>query len=415
MNQRFNPPGRRRKAASKPPSHARLWWLIHQWSGLKLSLILTFIMFTGSLAVLSHELDWLLQPSLRVNPASVDGPIAWDLIVANAYRYPGTAQALNVTAPVASAFAARVMVERTDGTIAMLNAHPSSGVIQGHSSSHSAARILRQMHRHLYLPKWLGVPIVSAFSLSLLASLISSLVVYKKWWRGFFKPLRRRSARSWWGDFHRLAGLWSAWFLILIIVTGSWYLAESLGLRAEPTPTATVDAQTASLADPTDIADSLAAAKQAFPDLIIRHIKLPSADHPILILHGDYKAILVRPRANSIAVDHRTGAILLTTDGRQLGLHQRISEMADPLHFGTFGGYWTKLIWFVGGLTLTALALSGAAIHTLRLNRSRERPITIGQPLAGLWSGMGWLRWPAAALITAAFLLLALSIFSAST
>ena len=46
---------------------------MHQWVGLKLSLFLTFILFTGTLAVVSHEIDWLLQPSLRVAPTSVEG------------------------------------------------------------------------------------------------------------------------------------------------------------------------------------------------------------------------------------------------------------------------------------------------------------------------------------------------------
>ena len=56
---------------AKPrPKAARIWWVVHQWTGLKLSLFMTFILFTGTLAVLSAEIDWVLQPSLRVAPSS---------------------------------------------------------------------------------------------------------------------------------------------------------------------------------------------------------------------------------------------------------------------------------------------------------------------------------------------------------
>ena len=43
---------------AKPrPKAARIWWVVHQWTGLKLSLFMTFILFTGTLAVLSAEID----------------------------------------------------------------------------------------------------------------------------------------------------------------------------------------------------------------------------------------------------------------------------------------------------------------------------------------------------------------------
>ena len=117
------------------------------------------------------------------------------------------------------------------GSLAFLHAHPTTGEIQGEGPWVGAARILRNMHRHLNLPVWLGVPIVPSLAFLLLVSLVSSFVVYKKWWRGFAKPLRKRDARTWWGDFHRLAGVWSLWFVALIVLTSVWYFAESLGAR----------------------------------------------------------------------------------------------------------------------------------------------------------------------------------------
>lgn len=396
-------------ARVKPaPKAARTWWAVHQWVGLKLSLFLTFVLFTGTLAVMSHEIDWLLQPSLRVAPSSVEGPVAWSRIAENAAAYPGASKATAIEAPTASAFAAKVTIERADGSLGFLHAHPTTGAIQGEGPWVGAQRVLRNMHRHLNLPVKYGVPIVSSLALLLLVSLVTSFVVYKKWWRGFTKPLRRRDARTWWGDFHRLAGVWSLWFVALIALTSIWYFAESLGLDAPPPPRVESGASAAAPSQPIDLSASFDAARAAYPDLQIQRVILPNDDNPLLQLHGDYEAVLVRPRANAVWVDTRSAEVLLTTDGRDMSLHQRIGEMADPLHFGYFGGYWTKIPWFLFGLAMTGLSLSGAAIYSLRIAREREQTIRISRGFSGMWHGMSRWRWLSVALTAIAVLLLPL-------
>lgn len=398
---------------SKPaaPKRARSWWVVHQWVGLKLSLFLTFVLFTGTLAVVSQEIDWVLQPSLRVAPSSIEGPVDWVAITRNAARHEATGKVLAIEAPVASAFAARVRVERADGSLIFLHAHPTTGEIQGVGPWVGAARILRNMHRHLNLPVWLGVPIVTSLAFLLLVSLVSSFVVYKKWWRGFTKPLRKRDARTWWGDFHRLAGVWSLWFVALIVLTSIWYLAESLGLDAPRAPrveaAANTDAAEGPLREVADLSAALAAANVAYPGLRIQQVLFPREASPYLELHGDHEALLVRPRANAVWIDPASSQVLLTTDGRDMGLHQRIGEMADPLHFGNFGGYWTKVPWFLFGLAMTGLAVSGAAIYSLRIARERQAKIRVSHSFSGMWRGMGHWRWLSLTLIVVGLTLLA--------
>lgn len=389
---------------------ARLWWTVHQWVGLKLSLFLTFILFTGTLAVVSAEIDWLLQPSLRVSPVAADTQINWTAIVRNAARYPGVARVQGMEAPTASAFAVKVTVSDSADKLFYLHAHPVSGEIQGQAPWAGAQRILRNLHRHLNLPTRIGVPIVGFLGFLLFVSLVTSLVVYKKWWRGFTKPLRSRDARTWWGDFHRLLGVWSLWFIALIAITGIWYFAESLGLDAPPLPRV----ETERVAQPEEVPDlgrAFAAARAAYPGLKVQHVLLAGEDSPYLQLHGDYKAVLVRPRSNAIWVDPATAEVLLVTDGRDLNVHQRISEMADPLHFGSFGGYWTKIPWFLFGLALTGLSLSGAAIYSLRIARERGGKPALVQAFFGMWRDNPRWRWISASLIAIGFALMPVLIF----
>ena len=402
MPRNLDPPAGRSGAKKRKTS--RIWWTVHQWVGLKLSLFMAFIMLTGTLAVVSHELDWLLQPSLRVAPASAEGPVAWARIAQNAARHPGVAEVWSLEAPTASAFAVKVTVKSTGGDLFYLHAHPTTGAIQGEGPWVGAQRVLRNMHRHLNMPTKIGVPIVAFLGVLLLISLATSLVVYKKWWRGFTKPLRTRDARTWWGDFHRLSGVWSLWFVALIALTSVWYFVESLGLDAPPPPE--VEADTESEPQAMGLEPAFTAALTAYPGLEVRRVLLPGQLSPVLQIHGDYKATLVRPRANTVWVDPASAEVLLTTDGRDMTVHQRIGEMADPLHFGDFGGYWTKVPWFLFGLLLTGLSLSGAAIYSLRIARERGDEVRLAQVFAGMWRDLPRWRWVSALLILVGFALL---------
>lgn len=400
----------------------RVWWQVHQWVGFKLSLALAFILFTGTLAVLSHEIDWLLQPSLRVAPSSVDGEPRWERIAAAAATYPRTAQILSIDEPTARAFAARVMVEFDDGRLGFLHVHPTTGAVQGEGVWWGAQRVLRNMHRHLNLPTKVGVPLVSALALLMLVSVATSFVVYKGWWRGFFKPVRAAKPRTFWGDLHRLLGAWSLWFLLLISVTGVWYLVESLGGEAPPMPSAELaasnegdEARKASRSAGATLAASLAAVRRADPGLEIEMIVFPGERSGALVFQGQRSAWLVRPRANAAWVDPTSGEVLLRTDARRLNVHQRIGEMADPLHFGTFGGYWTKIPWFLFGLALTFLAVSGCAIYAIRLaDRAKE---SVGWKSGGraAWLGMGGWRWVSMALIVVGLVMLPVAMLGWAT
>lgn len=371
---------------------------MHQWVGLKLSLFLAFILFTGTLAVLSAEIDWLLHPTLRVAPSSVEGPPRWDLIAENSARYPGVATINYIARPTASAFAVRVAFQRADDSRGYLHVHPTTGKVQGEQSFVDAQRVLRNLHRHLNLPVKYGVPIVGSLSILLLISLVTSFVVYRKWWRGFFKPIRWRDVRTAWGDFHRLAGVWSLWFVALIALTGLWYLVEQLGGDAPnlPEPASEI-AALPSAAAASDAAArlsaSLTAARRADPGLVIESVQFPDKESGAFIFQGQRSAWLVRPRANAVWVDAGSARVVMRSEGSDLGVHQRISEMADPLHFGTFAGYWTRIPWFLFGLLMTGLVLSGAAIYSHRIAHSARVAVARNPIVSGIWLGMGGWRW----------------------
>lgn len=367
------------EAASDRPVEGRkvrdlVWFRVHSWVGLKFSVLMTFILFTGTMAVFSSEIDWLLNPEMRAD-ARDDGPVAWGraLDTVNAVL-PGV-QIRSLQRRADPWFALEALVESPWKDLARAWVDPQSGRFQGLTPWKNVQRFFRTTHRHLMLPTKIGIPIVTSLALPLLIALVAGLVVYKRFWRGFFKwPRFNRSTRIWAGDLHRLSGLWSSWLIVVMVVTSLWYLVEVLGGRAPRLPSADPAGSVivSSELSGERLDAMVSRAGEIYPELAIRRILLPERPGKPVVIMGDLSATLVRPRANAVVFDPATGDVIAHYRGEDLGIHTRISEAADPLHFGYFGGLWTKALWFTVGLAMTALSVTGCVVYGKRLARSAQ-------------------------------------------
>lgn len=392
------------------PNEGRsLWWRVHHWAGLKLSIFLAFVMLTGTLAVFAHEIDWLLTPAMRVAPQSAPHA-SWGAQAAAVQAAVPGGEITDLSAPIDPWFAARATVNTGPDEHLYVYVNPYTAEVQGTGGWWNVHRFLRNTHRHLMLPvKW-GLPIVCTTAFLLLASLVTGLVAYKKWWRGFarvpqLRAGRRGEARRFTGDLHRFAGLWSLWFVALMVVTGLWYLIEWGGGEAPPHPRPAEKFAVAEAPVGPALDRMVANARAAYPDLDIKGVRFGDRG---VIFEGQDGTVLVRDRSNAVWTHPETGAVLLKADGGDLNWHQRISEAADPLHFGTWGGLATKVVWFLFGAALTALCVTGVMIYALRLKRAdAERRSPVGRALAG----MGPFAYVAVALVVMS---LALTPFAAA-
>lgn len=210
----------------------------------------------------------------------------------------------------------------------------------------------------------------------MLISLITGLVVYKKFWKGFLKPtLRlRHGARIFWGDFHRLSGIWSIWFIAVISITGIWFLIRAIlgdnhiSISSEPIVPVIAREQVPVSADgsPTpmiSLDQAIATATQKIPGFDISFVSLPSNAYSHLYVGGRgwyplmFQTANINPYTGSLDASHLLG------DRSTL---EFVTESMRPLHTGDFGGIWVKLIWFFFGLVLSMMVLSGLLIWTKR-------------------------------------------------
>ena len=389
-----------------------IWFKVHSYVGFKLSILLSFILITGTLAVFSYELDWATNSAMRVSPESAHR-MDWQRVYQQLYETRSDSAVQSLSAPRDPWFAAEAVHKTSSEKLQRLFFHPVSGEYQGTGRWYNWQRFFRMTHRHLMMPKTLGVSIVGLLGVLLMVSLVTSLVVYKNWWRGFWRIPRRSHRQLFWADMHRLMGVWSLWFMFIIAATGVWYLAENWGLNAtypkRPKATSEPAIAAAILPSPARFSKMLKLTAEHYPDLQIQRVNFPQKSGQAVVFQGDTSAVLVRHRVNAIAFDPVTGAMLSLIRGDDMSPHVRLSEAADPLHFGTFGGLPTRILYFLFGAILSVLAVSGTYLYGIRIAKSNKamRAIVLqkqplqktSQPGANriIWQAatatMGWGKW----------------------
>lgn len=387
----------------------KTWYKWHSLAGIKLSILICFILLTGTFAVISHEIDWLINSNQRVLPSVSASDINWSKVYQTANKQSSTAPIASINAPIDDWFAVEVI--RVDEQQQRYREfyHPLTGQYQGEGRWYNWQRFFRMSHRHLMMPTIYGVTIVGSVGLVMFFSLISGFFLIPQWWKGFFRKPRTNNRKTFWNDCHRLFGLWASWLLLTVCITGMWYLIEVWGGNAS-FPEQTVPA--ANKVEQLLIKTSQAAFEKAinsvftYHDLNIKRIILPSSEEQIIIVQGQNDTLLVRNRANNVIFDGTNGEYLTRRLAHKQSLHVRISEAADPLHFGVFGGIYTKILYFIFGSMLSALAISGTYRYGLRHNNSHRSEFNVVlKTWKASWVGTGVWKWLSLILISIMFIL----------
>ncbi|HEX7010645.1 MAG TPA: PepSY-associated TM helix domain-containing protein [Phycisphaeraceae bacterium] len=214
-------------------SEKRLFQL-HGWLGLNFGLLLFLICFAGTCAVFSHDIDWLIEPALRVEPpaGAERRPPAWDELYRSVAEAHPHASISYLAAPPDEHTAARAMIYYNARDLRWVFIDPYTYEVRGQSTMLNVASFFRIFHKQFYILSsdyWPhGRVFVCVFSFVLLFSAATGLLFYKKWWRSLWRLRFTHGRRVFWSDLHRMAGMWSLLFAVMFSVTGLWYLAAQI-------------------------------------------------------------------------------------------------------------------------------------------------------------------------------------------
>ncbi|OFJ43806.1 peptidase [Pseudomonas koreensis] len=362
-------------------SRSKLWFLVHSWLALPIWFFVLIVCVTGTLAVVSQEIVWLANPQMRASQPSDDAPrLSYDQILAAIKQAEPQTLVQSINRPDESHFALDVEVSYPDGRSSTVYVNPYTGVIQGTAPAFDFKAFTRALHGWWLVPftngySW-GWYLVSLLGVPMLVSLITGLVVYKRFWKGFLRPtLRvRHGARIFWGDFHRLCGIWSIWFIAVISITGIWFLIKAIlfdnqiSISSEPIIPAmsreSVPISAAGTPPPRISLDrAIEIAQQKIPGLEASYVNLPGNAYSHMSVSGRGWYPLMYQTATLNPYNGEMASSRLLSDRSSL---EFVTESMRPLHTGDFGGIWIKLIWFFFGLLLSMMILSGLLIWTKR-------------------------------------------------
>lgn len=363
------------KTASKG-ARTRLWFDWHSWLGVLAGLLLFVVCWSGTFATLAYEIDWLVNPDQRVTPEGQ--PASLEQMYHLVHSSQPEADIVAVIPPLYERFAAVVMT-RQNQQLRYVYVDPYRLEITGSTPFLTVQRYLRNFHRRLFA----GTPgfyLVCLMAFPLLASLVTGLVFYKRWWRHFFTFKLGKNFRALMSNLHKLTGLWSLWFVLVIGITGAWYLWESVRVDAVDGKFSYVDAFPSAVkplpalegeaTERLPFSELLAIVRESRTDLDIGYVYLDRNGYFYAV--GQADDWLVRDRVNKVFVDPFDGNVAYNQSGDDLNSYWYWSNMADPLHFGDFAGLLSKAIWFVFGLILSFLSISGSWLFARRLARNRK-------------------------------------------
>ncbi|NBB85953.1 MAG: hypothetical protein GVY12_07000 [Bacteroidetes bacterium] len=364
---------------------------LHGWIGLNLGLLLFAICFSGSVAVFSHEIDWLVDARHRVD--AQDAPYDWTAMhEAVAESFPdgqnlGVYGPGSAYAPPGSGGAAVSYVALPNGQTRKVYLNPYTGALQGSTSFFNAQRFFRSFHRRFFDGNR-GIVIVTLMAFPLLLSALSGWFFYKGWLKQMVTLRWDGGPRLRWSDLHKGAGIWGLAFTLLIALTGLFYFAELGFLTADnydallPDPLPQVEEASLDGIGPQPellpASAYVASAKEAFPALSVHTVRMPDAPDDVVYVDGQAGNPVTRDRANKVHLHPLTGEVLGVQRSSDLGPAAFIADIADPLHFGYFGGFWTKVLWCALGLLLSFSILSGTYLWVVRMQPRQRRPASPG-------------------------------------
>lgn len=366
----------------------RQWFKLHGWFSLPIWVVFCFICITGTIAVFSHELTWLFNENARANnPSEQPAMPVSQVVEVVTDQYPDA----NVTTVMTFEpyLVNSVLFSTADIPAGNAYVNPYTGELQEVNQGATFINFIRSLHGWLYFP-WqsgysIGYYLVSAMSFVMLGALVTGLVIYKRFWRAYTRPkIRTQQGQSTLlKDLHKHGGTWSIWFLMVMSLTGLSYFTQQIFWHADidiERHFPVVDAQELPLGQQTErpvtFDDALVIAKQQYPELQPKYVMMPEHNRDMYKIMGAGDHIFYDDYSYRVAVNPWTGSVAEATGPDDMNALQTMVHVTDKLHYGTLGGIWTKALWFIFGLILSAMSITGFMIWSSKTIKGAKRKQT---------------------------------------
>lgn len=361
-------------ALAPPENRVRTWqvwllvWRVHRWLGLGAGALLVLLSLTGSLLVVHHEIEAMLEHDRRAAPAAPGGvrrPLA-DILHAAAAVAPADHRLFRLF-PGEPGETDRVMFVAPDNaTRWTVFVDPFSATVRWSGPDQNLfTPWLLGLHMQLHAGR-AGYYVTGVAGLVLTLLALSGLYLHRDHLRTLGRhPFRLRLGwRVALSDLHKWVGVAALYFPLVLGITGTLYVWRTLDAKPAAPTTARLD-----LAALAPLEPMLAAAQREFPAGELLRLQFPADARgaiTALVLHRENPPW---QKFSRVEFEARSGAVQRVRAADTAPPSEQFASMLAPLHFGFYGATWVKGAYFVGGLAPGALAITGVLLWFVRTRR----------------------------------------------
>lgn len=364
---------------------------LHLWLSVPLGLIISVVCLSGAALVFEQDLVRALHPDIYRVQAPAEGHPALspsEIAMCVRMQVPDSLQlsSLLVSGDPEEAWMAGFENVRRQ----TLSVNPYTGKVNGWTQGLPFFQTMRQLHRWLMdAPPQKGAvtagkTIVGYTTLLMVVILLSGLVLWiPRTKRALKNRLRVSCTKGWrrfWYDIHVSLGFYATLFLLVMALTGltwsfRWYRTAAYGLfgasdrngspTESPRQPAREKGERKAAFDFSVWDEALASARALYPSY--RSIRLGTGTMEVV----PDAALSVR-KTDNLRFDRHTGAITDIARYADAPASQKLKGWFYAVHTGSWGGIWTKVLYFLAALIGGILPLSGYYLWYRRTRTARK-------------------------------------------
>ncbi|MDZ8263001.1 PepSY-associated TM helix domain-containing protein [Nostoc sp. ChiQUE01b] len=351
---------------------------LHRYIGLAVGLIAIIVGLTGSLLVYHAEIsDFQRHHQIgTITPQGQMLPIEVVLnTVKNSYASQPDAKLKRVYVPTKPDAPFNVIYATKENDWIENYVHPYTGAVLGNNLNPSPLehfyKVIYELHYSLLVGD-IGYKIVGTVGLLVCILTMTGIFLWPGWRKlltGFKIKWNAHPKRVNF-DIHKVAGAIAAVFLVFTFFTGfCWNFNEfSEPLIRAITFSFKQEAvsQPISGQSPLKLAEQLKTAQAQLPSAELRSVYFPEKPDSALMIRYKEPQEIDDFGSSYVYLDQYSGKVLRVDNALKPSLGDRILNSFTPLHYGTFGGLPTRILYVFVGLAPLILFITGFVMWQYR-------------------------------------------------
>lgn len=372
----------------------KLFRKLHLWLSVPVGVIISIICLSGAILVFEQEITRAQKPQLyRVENITHCARLKPSELVARISRQ--IPDSLQLTAlQYSGRHDETCQVSFTNSGRKTLSVNPYTGEVIGWIEGNRFFQQVRKLHRWLLdAPaqkgeQSFGKTIVGISTLLMVLILISGLVIWIPRSRKALKNRLTLSCNKGWRRFvhdsHVALGFYATLFLLVMALTGltwsfGWYRNAAYSLFGANTQTTAVTGQNKNRQEPAEqqTKQEKPAFNYAVWDNALAELQMHYPQYKSIKLNMDNAQIAPDPesavrRTDTAKFDPENGKIRHIQYYQDLPKSQTLRGWFYAFHTGSWGGIWTKILYFIAAMTGGTLPISGYYLWIKRIRKKQE-------------------------------------------